>query len=57
MTCPICGGATTVTHTIDHTDHIIRYRKCVECRVTFRTIETDDIPIYKKGKNGNVESK
>lgn len=58
MTCPICGGDTTVTHTYNHIDHIIRYRKCVECSVTFRTIETDDIPpIYKKGKPNNAESK
>ena len=57
MTCPICGGDTTVTHTIDHIDHILRYRKCVECKFTFRTVETDDIPTYQKGKNGNVKSK
>ena len=58
MTCPICGGNTTVTHTYPHVDHIIRHRKCIECGVSFRTIETDDIPpILKKGSFDHAQSK
>ena len=58
MTCPICGGDTVVTHTLNNVDHITRYRKCVDCKFTFRTIETDDIPpVIQKGKTKYVEDK
>lgn len=58
MTCPICGGDTEVTHTLNNIDHVTRYRRCVDCKFTFRTIETDDLPtVHKKGKTANVESK
>lgn len=57
MTCPICGGEAVVAHTSDNVDHVIRYRKCVDCGVSFRTIETDDIPpVSKKGSFDNAES-
>ncbi len=42
MTCPICGGSSSVCRTINKEKEIVRYRKCQQpkCGYTFSTAET-----------------
>lgn len=41
MTCIYCGGDTKVIDTCGGTDEIIRRRRCLTCRKTFYTVESD----------------
>lgn len=41
MTCPVCGGKTEVRDSCAEVDVIYRKRRCVECRHTFETEETE----------------
>lgn len=41
MTCPVCGGKTTVYDTRHDCDAVYRYRKCVDCKYSFPTIEIE----------------
>lgn len=41
MTCPNCGGKTTVCGSRPSEDSIDRKRKCLECGYVFATIEID----------------
>lgn len=57
MTCPICNGNSKVTNTYDYIDHVIRYRKCLECGYAFHTVEIDK-DIYQRlfeRKTGNKD--
>lgn len=62
MTCPKCGGDTKVVDSRKSIDHVIRYRRCIECKYRFNTIETDE-DIYvrlekgKRLKNENESNK
>lgn len=59
MTCPICGGKTRVDESVSYFDHVIRFRKCRNCRFRFRTIEMDD-DLYNnlnKEKHKNADHK
>ena len=42
MTCPICGGKTKVLETRADTDCIRRRRECIQCHLTFITIEISE---------------
>lgn len=44
MTCPVCGGETTVMDSRTTEDETKRKRKCKDdtCRYIFRTIELDE---------------
>ncbi len=41
MTCPVCGGKTTVTISASDCECVYRRRKCVECDYTFTTTEQE----------------
>ena len=41
MTCPVCGGKTTVYAGSHDCDVVYRYRKCVDCKHSFPTIEIE----------------
>lgn len=44
MTCPVCGGKTTVIDTATDCECVYRERRCIECRHKFTTteVESDD---------------
>ena len=48
MTCPVCGGKTTVVDSRPSEDSVWRRRECQECSYRFNTIEID-MDLYKKG--------
>ena len=41
MTCPVCGGKSTVVCCRRDVDTIIRRRKCIECKNVFYTEECE----------------
>ncbi len=41
MTCPVCGGNTTVVECRKDCETVIRRRKCVACGYAFLTEETE----------------
>ena len=41
MTCPVCGGKTTVYDSIADCESVYRKRKCVECDHKFITTESE----------------
>lgn len=41
MTCPVCGGDTTVNYTHKECDGVYRRRKCKVCKHTFYTTELE----------------
>ena len=41
MTCPVCGGKTTVCVTRGECDMICRRRRCLDCKHTFYTTEIE----------------
>lgn len=49
MLCPYCNGKTTVTTSIKLYDGVKRYRKCVDCKRQFQTMESimTNVPILK----------
>ena len=49
MLCPHCNGKTTVTTSIKLYDGVKRYRKCVDCKRQFQTMESiiTNAPILK----------
>ena len=49
MTCPVCGGKTTVINSAADCECVYRKRKCVECGHTFATTEqeSNDINMLK----------
>lgn len=41
MTCPVCGGETSVNNTRAFCDSVVRRRKCKECGYAFYTEEME----------------
>lgn len=50
MNCPNCGGDTHVVCSIKGVDQVLRYRKCYECRLRFKTIEVEEPYAYNMKK-------
>ena len=46
MTCPVCGGKTTVIDCAADCECVYRQRKCVECGHKFTTTEQESDVIY-----------
>ena len=46
MTCPVCGGKTTVRNSATDTEIVARKRKCLECKYYFFTMEKEDDDAY-----------
>ena len=44
MTCPECGGKSTVVNVAKDVDEIVRLRKCTICKYPFYTVERDIDP-------------
>ena len=42
MNCPYCGSDTHVVCSLKGVDQVVRYRKCYECRLRFKTIELEE---------------
>ena len=53
MTCPVCGGKTTVIDTANDCECVYRRRKCLECEYKFTTTEqeSDDTKILNRLRN------
>lgn len=41
MTCPVCGGKTTVYVSATDCECVYRGRKCLECGYKFNTVEAE----------------
>lgn len=41
MTCPVCGGKTTVTYCYADCETVQRRRRCLDCRHVFYTAEQE----------------
>jgi transcriptional regulator NrdR family protein len=41
MTCPVCGGKTTVYDTLSDVDSVVRKRKCCDCKYFVYTMELE----------------
>lgn len=54
MTCPVCGGKTTVIDSASDCESVYRRRKCIECAYKFITTESEsnDRHMLSKLKNG-----
>lgn len=44
MTCPECGGKSTVVNTAKDVDEVVRLRRCTVCNYPFYTAERDIDP-------------
>ena len=47
MTCPYCGGPTSIVDSRKNEDSVIRRRECKKCGKRFKTIEID-YDLYKR---------
>lgn len=41
MTCPVCGGKTTVRESVADCECVYRRRKCLDCKYRFTTTEQE----------------
>ena len=53
MTCPYCGGPTSIADSRKNEDSVIRRRECKKCGKRFKTIEID-YDLYKKKNTKNL---
>ena len=55
MTCPVCGGKTTVFNSVSDCERVYRRRKCLECNYKFTTteVESDDKQMLLKLRKEN----
>lgn len=56
MTCPVCDGEAKIVNTKKRCDHVLRYRKCVECGYRFPTMEIDE-DIFNRKTNSDLKIK
>lgn len=56
MKCPNCGGDTKVDCSMKGVDQVVRYRKCFDCRMRFKTIELEE-PYARNLKKGREKNK
>lgn len=55
MNCPNCGGDTHVDCSLKGIDQVVRYRKCYDCNMRFKTIELEEqyARVFKKERKEN----